>query len=747
MSNIKLDLDKYLLGDTKSLKDYFLLIRTNLTSFFIIALVITIAVLVYAYLKEDIYKSTVTLKISKQQQNVLDLSAPSELRDLVLDRFIANEIEVMKNYDTRERNAQALIDSFDNSKEKNLFRVLKSDDSLGINGHKRLQSIAQLLMTIVTVEQISGVDLVEISAESPIPYEAALIANTYAKIYKQINLEVNRDQATNIRKFLEEQSKEKLSELTNAENILKKFKESGGIVSLDAQSNVLINQLAQLEAQRDATKVDLMTSNEILDRYKNEVKKQSPQLVEYLESQTSQTYINALQNQIADLEMNRDLALTNKNPNIDVSAKVREYTKKITELKENLSSMISDIKTTAFASSPDQIKNLTQKLIEEEINNRSLSIKLNELRAIISKYEKDFNRIPKASIELAQYQRDRESLQQLYLLVEEKHQEALIKELSQPGNAVIIGVGRVPVEPSKPNRKMFALIGLMAGLFAAYGFVLIKDFFNNKVKTPKEVQKNNLNLLAWIPHLKKIGKNGSSMFEFNDVDIPDSPFTEAFRALRTRIQYTKVDSEPPKTILITSADENEGKTVVSINLALSYVQSKKKTLLIDCDLRRPSIHSIMRARRSPGLVDYLLNRVKFKEIIKRIGRNNFYFITAGTNPLDPAEILESNAMKGFIESIKNYFDIIIIDSAPIISVIDSEILSRLVDGTILVISAERTETELMFDAVELIKKNKVQFLGTVLNNFKNKSGYGYYFKHYYNYPSNGRRNRKHRVKS
>ena len=187
--------------------------------------------------------------------------------------------------------------------------------------------------------------------------------------------------------FLEKQSKEKLRELTNAENTLKNFQERGGIVALDVQSIALINQLAELEAQRDAAKVDLMTSNEILNRYKNEVKKQNPQLVEYLESQTSQTYIHALQNQIAELEMNRDLALTNKNPNIDVSAKVRDYSEKIAELKENLSALISDIKTSAFASSPDQIKNLTQKLIEEEINNRSLSIKLNELRVIISKYE------------------------------------------------------------------------------------------------------------------------------------------------------------------------------------------------------------------------------------------------------------------------------------------------------------------------------------------------------------------------
>ena len=114
--------------------------------------------------------------------------------------------------------------------------------------------------------------------------------------------------------------------------------------------------------------------------------------------------------------------------------------------------VIKDIKAGVFASSPDQIKDLTQKLIEEEVNNHSLSIKLRELQAIISKYERNFNRLPKKSIELAQYQRNRESFQQLYLLVEQKYQEAMINELSQPENVVIIGHGRVPDEPTKPKR-------------------------------------------------------------------------------------------------------------------------------------------------------------------------------------------------------------------------------------------------------------------------------------------------------
>jgi len=145
----------------------------------------------------------------------------------------------------------------------------------------------------------------------------------------------------------------------------------------------------------------------------------------------------------------------------------------------------------------------------------------------------------------------------------------------------------------------------------------------------------------------------------------------------------------------------------------------------------------MQVQKSPGLVDYLFNKAALEEIIRKSKVNNLSYITSGTIPPDPAQVLESKAMKSFLEEMKSKFDAVIIDSAPIISVIDSEIISRITDGTILVVSADKTEIELMTDAVKLIKNDKAAFLGTVLNNFRYKNGYGYYYKYYYTYSSNG----------
>ena len=743
MDNSNFDLEKYLLGDSKSIKDYIILVRNNIFIFITISALILIITIFYAIYSKNIYESKVTLKITKEKQSVLESGTQREASSLEDDRFIANELEVITNHDTRVRYAKALIDSFNTSKDKNYFTVIKDLDGKGINGHKTAKQLAELLKYIVLAEQRPGMDVVDLTAESPSAYEASLIANTCANQYKKINQEENRDQLTNIREFLEKQSNEKLSELNNAEDTLKNFQEKGGIVALDAQSTALINQLSQLDVQRDAAKIDLMTSTEVLSQYKNELNKQDPHLAEYLENQTSKTYIDVLQKQIAELQMNRDLATANKNSHIDVTEKVKDYDQRISELKQKLNSLINEIKVGAYASSPEQVRDLTQKLVEEEINNHSLKIKLSEIQAIIDKYDVNFYKLPKKSIELAQFERKRESLKQLYLLVDNKYQEAMINELSQPGNVHIIGMGQIPDLPAKPHRILIIMVGFIAGLSCAFFFLLVKNYFDDTVKNPGDIEDKKIKMLSWIPEYKMNGKKGTKKHEFIILDQPDSSSGEAFRALRARIQFSRINSDPVKTILVTSAAEQEGKTLVALNLAGSYAKTNKRTLLVDCDLRKPRIHKIFGQNKDPGLVNYLFNQVTLEKIIWSSDTvENLFHINSGSLPPDPAEVLESNAMKRFLEEVKNKFDIIILDSAPVIAVIDSEILSKMIDGTILVVSADKTDTKLMVDAVDLLKKDGAPFLGTVLNNFKYKSGYGYYYKYYYNYESDRKKKRK-----
>jgi capsular exopolysaccharide synthesis family protein len=722
-------------AESRSLKDYIILLRNNLLIVVTIIGVAFLAALLYAVNTQDIYQSETSIRLSKPQGGILQAPLIPDIQDWGNDRFIANEIEIMKSYTLRSRIAHILLDSFIVSPQPDKFSMILKEYE---NGEEKPQvlpigSIIGRLSGNISIEQKRGLDIVTIAAESFSPSEAALIANIYAQEYRNFNLEVNRNQLTFIKNFLKEQRDEKLGELNVAEETLRNYQEKGGIIALDQQATTLITQLSQFEAERNAARIELLASEEILEQYKQELKKQDPRMADYLESLTSEAYITALQKQIAELQINKDLALANPDTRIDISSKVNDYNKKIAELKEKLNEKINVIKAGIFASSPAQVKELSQKIIEEEVKNRSLAITINGLNGIVSGYDERFNRLPKTALELARFVRQRESLEKLYTLVEEKYQEAIITEQSQPGSVLIIDEALEPSSPAKPNRILIILIGIVLGMGLSFAYVFVKEYFDNTVKTPDDIEKQNINVLAWIPQVESLSLNGHKEHELIVSRRPDSIQSEAFRALRTRIQFSKIDAGGLKTILITSSAPQEGKTFVTINLAGSFAQSDKKTIIVDCDLRKPRVHSVFQVDKTPGLTDYLFGKAGLDAVIRQSGMPNMHYIPSGTIPPNPAEMLDSEQMKSFLKLLADKYDAVLIDSPPIIAVTDSEILSRLVDGTILVVSASSTETELMQRAVDLMKHDNAAFLGTVLNNFSFKTGYGSYYKYYYYY--------------
>jgi capsular exopolysaccharide synthesis family protein len=739
--NNNLELEK---ENKLSLKDYYFLIRNNLLIVSIIVVVSLAAAILYAYKQVNIYQATASLKITKPQSNILTTSFSTDAGDFSSDRFIANEIEIIKSYTVRKRAAQEIISFFKNDSVSNKSKYSVIYDSERNRSHdpkgKILDAdqLAGLLGNIVSVQQKRGLDFVEITTESPSPYEAALITNIYSNEYKQYNLESTRGQLTNVREFLEKQSVDKLNDLKQAEDQLSKFQEKGGIISLDAQSQNLIQQLTSLEAQRDATKIDIKSSQTELESLKAELNRQSPKVAGYLESLASEAYIKELQNNIAKLQVNRDLVQVNKN-NVDNNLLNSNYNGEINRLKNILNEKIQSLKSDEPGGNPDILKDLSQKIIDAQIKIKSYQITLDELDSVLTKYEEKFNALPSTAIEYARFERQREASEKLYSLVEEKYQEALVNEQSKPGNVQIIDTARPPIYPSKPNRLLIILTGLLIGCIIALGFVFINNYFDNTIKTAEDIERRNINLLAWIPVIEGLGVNGNKNFEFIVATKPDSIPSEAFKALRTRVQFSKIGKDALKTILITSPAPSEGKTTIAINLAGTFAQSNKKTLIIDSDLRKPRIHSVFQATRSPGLIDYLFERASLEEVIRKTDLPNLYYITTGTIPPNPSEMLESIPMQEFLNDMRKKYDIVILDSAPVIAVTDSEILSRKVDATILVATAEVTEIDLMEKAVQLIKNEHSSFIGVVLNKFSYRPGYGSYYKYYYYYsqPTNG----------
>ncbi|MCU0342732.1 MAG: polysaccharide biosynthesis tyrosine autokinase [Ignavibacterium sp.] len=733
MSNPNLNDMNFDENQSSTLKDYLILFTANIKPVSAILAASLIIAIIYSISAPDIFTTSTALKITKPGGSILQSPLMPEISDYGNDRFIANEIEILKSNNIRERIAKLLLDTLVQNEDLSSFSLLLTGDFGEDEKPASVPQIASKLSNAVQIEQKRGLDIIDISAESQSPTEAALIANFYAIEYLKYNLEINRNQLIFIRKFLNDQRTEKKEQLNDAEEILRAYQEKGGIIALDQQAQTLIQQLAQFEAQKNAAQIELEASNEILKQYRNELSQQDPKLADYLASETSKTYIKELQDQIAEFQIRRDLAILKADPETDYKAKLKEFDNKLNELNTKLDEKIKVLKAGIFASSPEAVRDLSQKIIEQEIKIGSLKTTLDELNIVVRRYDERFNKLPKTSIELARLQRNRESLEKLYTLVEEKYQEAMINEQSQPGNVLIIDDARVPYSPAKPNRILIIIVGLLIGMGLAFAYVFLKNYFDNTVKTPEDIQKKNVNVLAWIPRVDELTLKESSKFDFIILNKPDSVTSESFRALRTRIQFSRPDKETLKTIVITSPAPQEGKTFVTINLAGSFAQAEKKVLLVDCDLRKPRVHRVFDKKKEPGLIDHLIGEKTLDEITHKSEMKNLSLITSGTIPPNPAEMLDSKQMDEFLAKVRGMYDYVIIDSPPIIAVTDAEILAKKVDGAVLVVSSEITEYQMLDRAIQLIEHDNTTLIGTVLNNFDTRSAYGTYYKYKYYY--------------
>ncbi|WP_196001938.1 CpsD/CapB family tyrosine-protein kinase [Clostridium sp. 1001271B_151109_B4] len=207
---------------------------------------------------------------------------------------------------------------------------------------------------------------------------------------------------------------------------------------------------------------------------------------------------------------------------------------------------------------------------------------------------------------------------------------------------------------------------------------------------------------------------------------PKSVAAEAYRTLKTNIQYSSVDKKY-KSIAVTSANPGEGKSITAGNLALTLAEGEAKVLIIDCDMRKPSMHKNFKITNTYGISDILLQKQKVKDVAHCYNKN-LSIITTGKLPPNPAEMLASKAMTLFLEEMKEHFDYVILDTPPLQAVADPQILSTKVDGTLVVVRAGKTKKDDVNNSISLLKKVNADIIGTVLHAVdKSKNKYNYYY--------------------
>jgi capsular exopolysaccharide synthesis family protein len=320
--------------------------------------------------------------------------------------------------------------------------------------------------------------------------------------------------------------------------------------------------------------------------------------------------------------------------------------------------------------------------------------------------------------------------QRLYSNLVTNYEQVRLAEAQTSTNVVVSEPAIVPSIPISPRTTRNILFSVVAGMLFAAGMIFAADTLDDTIKNPEELrQKLGLSILGLIAWHESRDQKPISLFQ------PRSPVTESFRALRTNTTFAGVD-KPLRRILITSATPQEGKTTITSNLAVVLAQGEKKVALIDADLRRPQIHRKFELHNRLGLSDlFLLTRALEsvpQGIIQRLEAAKLAVVTAGKLPPNPAELLTSQKMSNFLDALNQEYDLILIDTPPVLSVTDAAALAPSVDGVILVAKPGMTKLKDFQQALEQLQAVGARVLGVVLNEVDPRNRrYGYYYSRYY----------------
>lgn len=302
----------------------------------------------------------------------------------------------------------------------------------------------------------------------------------------------------------------------------------------------------------------------------------------------------------------------------------------------------------------------------------------------------------------------------------------------QLSNIRVLQYAEVPEKPIGPKRLRGILIGGLLGLCMGFGLVYLLDYLDNTIRSQEDVEKYIK--LPYLGHIPSVKDKSKDEYERRVVvySAPESALAEAFKNIRTGIVFS-APAEVLKVILVTSTIPSEGKTLVSVNLAATTALDGNNVLLVDADMRRPTIHNTFKVENSIGLSNYLTRDVPLENIMNKTFIDNLTFVNAGPTPPNPSGLLSSFKMEQFLKEAKEKFDRIIIDAPPLVGVSDSLILSKLVSGTLMVIRFGTASRDVIARAKQCLNEVNANIIGVILNdvNIEKEAYYSKYY-HYYN---------------
>jgi capsular exopolysaccharide synthesis family protein len=321
------------------------------------------------------------------------------------------------------------------------------------------------------------------------------------------------------------------------------------------------------------------------------------------------------------------------------------------------------------------------------------------------------------------------------------YQQIRLAEVQATNNVVVVKPAVPPQTPIRPRTTTNVLLAAVVGAMIAAGAAFLIEYLDDTIKSPDDVARvSGLSTLGAIARLKDAGAQ-RQLIAWMSSKAPES---EAYRTLRTNIQFSSVD-KPIRTLVVTSSGPSEGKSTTAANLAIVMAQTGQKVVLVDADLRRPVLHKTFGVPNNVGITTALLagDDVDLQSYLQPTEIDNLMIITSGPIPPNPSELLGSQRMKNVIDRLAQAADIVIFDTPPVLVVTDAAVLSRQTDGVLLIADAGGTREPALAHAVEELRKTGANILGVALNRLDSRSrGYYYYYYYYYYTDETGARRRR-----
>jgi len=600
-------------------------------------------------------------------------------------------------------------------------------------------------------------NLIAITASSPSPDEAAIIANLYAQEYQEVSLEERRSRLRAARTFLESQVEQRQNDLQALEQRWASYVGSQGTMP-QSSGERLAAEHAGLLAQRQSTQLQLQQERLQLQQVEGELSRVGPSLASSITSDV-ESQINALQERIAAMRLEAEEFYT-VNPSLrgreSEVPELEELTTSISRLearKEALAEQLAEQTLNGTIANTGAgigyATNLRQQGESSSLRVRQLELQLAGLDGQINALEARLGGVPRQQVEVERINRERSLAEEEYVSFVRQLQNIRVAEQAELGYVTVIREAYPPVVPIWPRPAQSLILSAFLGLFLGGGLAFVRAAMQQRLREPEDLAEQGFRLVGVVPPIDKeakalapqgetvMVKGRSRSSKLLPLLSPWSPASENYRLIRTNIQHSRM-GRSPRVILITSPEMSDGKTLTAANLAVTMAQAGQRTLLIGADLRKPSAHKLLGVERSPGFAE-MLERPEGDTVFSAehlaTGIDHLYFLAAGRSPIPPPELFGTRRSEELFDLFRAEFDTVIVDAPPVLAATDALLLAKRCDATIIVVTADRTSPDALGAVRAMLEGVGAEVTGTVLNRFSGRSDgaghYGYGYKYEY----------------